>query len=298
MSRSGRNQNGQTRGRFGAAVVGTLLAGILTGCAAGGDTTGSEEPREYRMRASQEGTSDFTPGDVATEVELGREVSARLLSRYGLHEEPSVQNYVRLVGQSIAMNTPRSELEYHFAVLDTSAVNAYAAPGGYVFITRGALGRLEDEAELAGVLAHEIAHVNQRHIVHELDIRGAESGMVSGLSRVLGSSGDPAQAAFSSAVNQAVDVLLETGLEREDELEADAIGTRLLALTGYDPAALRRYLERLGDHREAAAIQQGVAGTHPPFPVRLEALDETLVDAGLTDAQAPRMEERFHARMP
>ncbi len=282
--------------RTGAAARGVVLAAafaVAAGCAA----PPADDSRDYRARPSHDVTTEFTPEDVAAEIELGREVAARLLSRYGLFGDRALQEYVALVGRSVAMHAGRGELDYHFAVLDDASVNAFATPGGYIFITRGALDLIEDEAELAAVLAHEVAHVTERHIVHELGVRADEGGAVSGMARVIGSAGDSIQAAFATAIDQAVALLLEDGLEEQDELEADEIGTLLLAATGYDPGALRRYLARVAEQREAAEVQEGLAGTHPPFDVRLQTLDRVLENAGLHEVELPRMEERFHARI-
>ncbi len=109
---------------------------------------GSGAKFRQRVSSGDEGLSS----DIDEEVRFGREVAARVIARYGLYDNPKLMKYVNLVGHVISRTTNRPELEFHFAVLNTDEINAYAAPGGYVFVTRGALLRMRDEAELAGVL--------------------------------------------------------------------------------------------------------------------------------------------------
>ncbi|WP_238638811.1 M48 family metalloprotease [Halorhodospira halochloris] len=252
----------------------------------------SFNPRDARRRLGQVRQFDFNPDDVAMEIDFGREVAAHLLGRYGLLEDDLLQRYVMQIGRSQIGYVNRPELEFYFAVLDTDQVNAFAAPGGYVFITRGAIEQMEDEAELASVIAHEIIHVSERHIVNELDLRAGEGGMVSGLSRILGGSGDPARAAFAQAVDQALDILLEDGLSEQDEFEADRYGTFLAAQIGYDPLALNRYLRRISEYGGESVIS-GWASTHPSFERRIAELDTFIADAGLSASELPRLRERY-----
>src|SRR3989304_6169141 len=130
-----------------------------------------------------------------------------------------------IVGRSAAQYANRPEIEFRFAILNTDIVNAFAAPGGYIFITKGALRLMEDEAELAGVLAHEVAHVSERHIVKELNIKGTEASPSAGLARIVGGGTDTMRAAFTQVVDKAVEILFEKGLKRQDEMDSDRIGT-------------------------------------------------------------------------
>src|SRR2546427_12790257 len=106
--------------------------------------------------------------DKPEEIELGRSVATALGSRYRLLREEPLTRYVALVGTAVAMQSDRPDLRYYFGVLDTDEVNAFAAPGGYVFITRGTLALIRDEATLAGVLGHEIGHIALRHHVETI----------------------------------------------------------------------------------------------------------------------------------
>ena len=106
--------------------------------------------------------------DEKEEIAVGREVAGRMLGAAPLVADPGLQAYVNRVGRWVASQTERPDLPWHFGVIDSPAINAFAAPGGYVLITRGALALMESEAELAGVLAHEIAHVDQKHIIEAI----------------------------------------------------------------------------------------------------------------------------------
>ena len=122
----------------------TLVAALLL--AVPGLAPAVEE--NFRQRTSMGDV--VTTTDIAAEIEFGREVAARILGRYSVYDKPALIKYVNLVGLSLAQNTNRPELEFHFSILNSSDINAYAAPGGYVFITKGALELMKDESELAG----------------------------------------------------------------------------------------------------------------------------------------------------
>jgi len=244
---------------------------------------------EWRQRPS----SGETVGadDISAEIAFGREVSARILGRYKLYDNPDVTKYVNLVGRSLVLNTNRPELDFRFAVLDSSELNAYAAPGGYVFITKGALALVKDESELAGVLAHEISHITGKHVVKELNIKGTEDSAVSGFARLVGGSSESARLAFSQAVDKALDMLFKDGYKREDETEADRNAVLLCALTGYDPSGLGRYLERIGaiKGKQTEVIDR----THPSFSARLAWIKETIAGEGVDTAGLKTNKERL-----
>ncbi len=249
---------------------------------------------DFRRRAHQteEVRASSTSADVAEEIKFGRTVAARVLGRMNLSTDAKIARYVELVGQSLARNSTRSELQFHFAVVDQDAVNAYSAPGGYVFVTSGALALMKDESELAAVLAHEIAHITERHIVKELNIRAADTSAASGVARILGGSSDSLKTAFFQTVDQAVAMLFETGFKMQDEIGADTNGALLLANTGYDPSALISYMLRVDALLKGRKDQTHV--THPPTRERIEALSNFLRANDLTTTQFPRMKKRFN----
>jgi predicted Zn-dependent protease len=249
------------------------------------------DAQDFRRRAHVAGAdSDTNLEDIKTEIRFGREVAARILGRERLYENAELTRYVSLVGQILANNSQRAELRFHFAILDTDYVNAYSAPGGYVFITRGALKNMRDEAELAAVLAHEIAHVQQRHIVKALNIRATDTSLVSGLSILLGGATDTARAAFFQAVDKATSLLFEEGYRVQDELESDRVAALLLANSGYDPTALRRYLLRVDEDDGKNAHR-----THPSGNERMAALSAVMREYALEQLIYPRQEARFQS---
>lgn len=247
--------------------------------------------QNFRQRVSQQEASFDDLADIRAEVAFGHEIAARILGRFGRLQNTELTRYLNLVGKGLALHAGRPELEFHFAVLDSSEINAFAAPGGYIFVTRGALLQMTDEAELAAVLAHEIAHVTERHIVRELKIRSTDAPEGAALASMIGGMTDPLRVALVQMVDKAVEILLVRGYQRQDESDADHIGTTLLALTGYDPSALIRFL----DSMSATAGSNTVAnlGTHPPNSVRTADLRGFLQENNLTATSSALLKERF-----
>ncbi len=250
------------------------------------------EPADFRARISEKlADEEITDADLAAEISFGREVAAHILGRYQLDRDDKLNRYLNLVGRGVALHSNRSGLDYRFAVLASSTINAYAAPGGYIFVTRGAIANMADEAELAAVLAHEIAHVDSRHIVREVKIKGEGGSAQAGLAHLIGAIGDPARVAFKQAVDEALDILFKQGYSHRDEAEADQNGLILLAVTGYDPGGLRRYLAKLETSGDPEL--EIYNRTHPPFAERLAALDRAATETGLDKVTGPILKERF-----
>ncbi len=231
----------------------------------------------------------YTSSDVDEEVRFGREIAARILGRIPLYNNNELNRYISLLGKALAGNSSRSDIEFHFAVLDSEEVNAYSAPGGYVFITKAALRYVKDESELAGIISHEIAHITERHIVKELNIKGMEDDPVAGFARFIGGGTDVAKVAFAQAVDKALDILFKDGYKREDELESDRIGAIICASTGYDPKGIVRYLRRIKDLDEKKA---NVGKTHPVFDRRISEL-ETFINQEVGNIKSPLGIGRF-----
>lgn len=229
--------------------------------------------------------------DIKAEIRFGREVGARVLGRHALEDHTALTRYVNLVGRGLALNSARPELEFYFGVVRSDAINAYATPGGYVFVTTAALHVMQDEAELAAVLAHEIAHVTERHIVRALKIRGAAASPEALLAQIVGSVGDPARTALQLAVDQALEILFDRGLDKENELDADRYATLMLVNSGYDPQALKRYLTRVRGLRADATAE--VSRTHPSFSERLLHLKAVLARDGVGEMQLTKARTRF-----
>jgi predicted Zn-dependent protease len=200
----------------------------------------------------------------AEEQQLGAAVSLRIRTRYGVVQDPAVHRYVALVGRVLADAGSRPLVPFKFIVLDTDAVNAFAAPGGFVHITKGTLALVKNEAELAGVLAHEIMHVNERHTIRAIQKgKAVQIGV------------DEKLAGNAILLDQLADrayEVLQAGFGRVEELEADGKGIDLANKVGYDPSGLSGFLGRLGERNKGGAEKRGLFASHPELDARLEAI--------------------------
>ncbi|NMP33234.1 M48 family metalloprotease [Thalassotalea sp. M1531] len=224
--------------------------------------------------------------DETQESQLGENISAVLLGVRPLHQNVEVNQYVNHVGRWLAQNSTRPELPWHFGVIDSDAINAFAAPGGYVFITSGMLMQLNSEAELAAVLAHEISHVTLAHHLNALKsgaLRGAvtEALFVSADAYQANTGADREQrqyAAWAKTVTSAAQDLYSKGLDRTDEMKADERGLRLMARAGYDPYAYissLQVIEAISPDDSSLAL---LYKTHPTATERITHIQQTLVE--------------------
>ena len=215
--------------------------------------------------------------DEPREIEIGRQLASVLLGAKPLYADEKVQRYVNQLGRWISLQSARPNLPWTFAVIDDAGYNAFAAPGGYIFITKGLLERVPDEAELAGVLAHEITQVVAKHHLQALR-KAAESGkLTSALGQVAATQikGDLANALIGQGVALARN-LYSKGLDRDDEFDADRAGVVLAARAGFDPYGLVSVVQGL---RTASASDQLFAlnvATHPPAQQRLDQLEQSM----------------------
>lgn len=220
------------------------------------------------------GKSDFVLMSEDQEIALGREYHPQILKEMGRYDNEQLNAYVQQVGERLAATSHRPNLVYRFTVLDSADVNAFAVPGGYIYITRGLLAYLNSEAELAAVLGHEIGHVTARHTVRQQSTAtatGLVGAILAGASGVRGA-GDLANIAGTAIVR---------GYGREHELEADRLGAEYLARTHYDPQAMLKVIHVLKDQenfdqqrakeegREPRAYH-GLFATHPANDTRLK----------------------------
>jgi beta-barrel assembly-enhancing protease len=216
------------------------------------------------------------------EIRLGQGVSEKVRARYGVVQDASVHRYVTLVGAVLAVSSPRPNLPWTFIVLDTDGVNAFAAPGGYIHITRGALGLLNSEAELACVLAHEIDHVVEKHTINALKKNKA---LQITADEALGDKG-----VFNKLIEKTTEAVL-AGFGRSEELESDREGVRLANKIGYDPKGLEAFLRRLSDRNKAATEKQGLFASHPEMKERLDLLAKQVANEKL--ASTATLEARY-----
>lgn len=272
-------------GRHALLILVGLLGFILPGAA----LAANDPQASWRARGSQSERAAYGDADLAEEVRFGKEIAARVLGRYKLVDNPQLQRYVNLVGASIAQYTSRPELEYHFAVIESSEINAYSTPGGYVFVTSAAIRLMRNEAELAGVLAHELGHICERHVVTELNLRGTDSSGVSSLVALIGGASDSAKVAFTQSVDKAMEILFVDGFKREYEMQADEAALHYLAFSGYDPAGLETYLLRVSGQKVE------VGKTYPRYEARRELLQRVAAEQGIVGGTGLLAEARFAA---
>ena len=218
------------------------------------------------------------------EITFGKDVAANLLGAAPLVNDPALQAYVNKVGLWIAMHTSRPNLPWRFGVLDTNSVNAFATPGGYVFITRGMMIRMRDESELAGVLAHEISHVVEKHALNTMR-KDKLLEMASGaLSRN--------KPEYAKLVNAGTEIYAR-GLDKEDEFAADRIGVVLAARAGYDPYGLPAVLQTLSSINPQDDAVALMFKTHPDSEKRLELVTNAMEGNLDKYADQPTLQSRF-----
>jgi predicted Zn-dependent protease len=218
------------------------------------------------------------------ERQLGAEVSERIRTRYGVVQDRALHTYVSLVGTVLAQGSRRPALDWQFIVLDTDAVNAFAAPGGFVHVTRGALALARNEAELAGVLAHEIAHVVEKHTVEAIQ----KNKLVRvGADETLGNSA----LLLDQVATRAYELLLENAYDRNDEEQADRVGVELANKAGWAPRGLADFLGSLAQRNQGAAERRGLFASHPQTRDRIDRMGKLI--ASNTLAGAALVEPRY-----
>jgi predicted Zn-dependent protease len=231
-------------------------------------------------------------GEVPPEEEIiiGGNLISGLLGAAPLVEDQALQQYVNDVGYWIASRSSRKDLPWTFGVIDSSGINAFAAPGGYVVITLGLYHLLENEAQLAGVLAHEIAHVVRKHHLQALQ-KSMQREFWTELTIIAANDKENSRK-LEMLVNTGVQ-LYATGLDRKDEYDADLRGVVLAARAGYDPFALLDVLTTIDSINPAAEELTVMLNTHPPISDRLSRLAEQM-DGQLDSFAAGRTNhERF-----
>lgn len=232
------------------------------------------------------------------EVAIGEQMASTLLGGAPLVDNAKLEKYVNDVGRWLALQTERPDLVWHFGVLDSEAVNAFAAPGGYIFITKGLLKRLNSEAELAGVLSHEIAHVLQKHHLKAIQKNASYGAFAEVATMAVEANSDGAKSQILANLVQGTKELYARGLDKDDEYEADRMGIVIAARGGYDPFALPEVihdLEKLNPKDPGAAL---LFETHPVPVDRLKAIDQAAGDKLDAYGSQPTLAARFLKHKP
>ena len=207
--------------------------------------------------------------DEKEEIEIGREVAGRTLGAAPLVPDPALQRYVNRVGRWVASQSERPDLPWHFGVLDTSSINAFAAPGGYILITRGLYEILDNEAQLAGVLGHEVGHIVKRHHIEVMQKSAGVSAAARAAQR------DNRAVWQNHLIGTGAEVMAR-GLDKSAEFEADQIGVVLAARAGYNPYGLVEVLHKLSVRSSNDENLALLFKTHPAPGERLEKIGGAL----------------------
>jgi beta-barrel assembly-enhancing protease len=233
----------------------------------------------------------FTGFSEQEEIAIGRQAAGNLLGAAPLVNDPKLQQYVNDVGRWIAGHSERPQLKWHFGVIDSKDINAFAAPGGYVFVTKGLYGLLRNESELAGALAHEIGHVIHKHHLKLLQ----QSRLLQGGSKIL---------AKAVGENQEIKNLIGNGaeifsrsLDKDAEFEADRTAVVLAARAGYDAFGLPAVLQEIGRGAKDGSSVAMLFKTHPRPEERLVQLEQAIGNR-LDSLHGATLEKRFYRLRP
>lgn len=252
----------------------------------GGNGNGEEFDFGRLLSSTQKAFGRVSDKD---ELKIGDEAVAVLLGASPMLENDRIQRYVNMVGNWVAMQTERSRLPWRFGVLDTDDINAFAAPGGYIFITKGLLKSMDSEAELAGALAHETVHVLQRHHLKAVQ-KSAQIDLVMMMAQY--NSDNKNLDKLASGFRE----LYSRGLDKEDEFEADRMGVVIAARSGYDPFGLPAVLQNLSAMNPEDSKLSFLFSTHPPPDERLNILS-LLFDKLDPYANQRQNRERFQQQL-
>jgi len=247
-------------------------------------------PQAQRQQTPKIGAFGEVP--LEQEVAIGKQLAGDLLGAVPLVRDDNLQSYVNKIGRWIASHSERKDLNWYFGVLDTPDINAFALPGGYVFVTRGLYSMLSTEAELAGVLAHEIGHVLMKHHIKVLQ-QSMLVGLAGGLAtRRVAKDGKLTSAVVRNLLGNGA-LIIARGLDKEAEFEADRIGVVLATRAGYYPYGLPIVLQMLERINPADGSVALLFKTHPPAHERLVRLGDAMEAAFDQYADGKDLSDRF-----
>jgi predicted Zn-dependent protease len=279
-----------------------LLVPLLAGCATATQVATSVGVSAGYITDGQKQALDKTavkvekaarPVSETEEYTIGRGVAAMILSKYTLYRNQTVTAYVSYVGSTVVIGSPRPYIYggYHFAVLDTEEINAFACPGGTIFITRGMLRMVSNEDQLAAVLSHEVGHVAEKHGLQAMSsARWTE--VVTALATETAKTYTPAEMAslvdlFQGTVDDVFKTLVVNGYGKEQELQADGLAIGCMKTCGYDGRQFVSVLDRL--EQISKQTSAGIFATHPDVAQRVQSAK----GAGAAAARPPVPEERI-----
>jgi len=245
-------------------------------------------PDNQKIDARQLGFALFGDYTIEEENRIGKQIAGDLLGAVQLVNDDKLQRYVNLVGNWVALQNGRKDVTWHFGILDTEDINAFAAPGGYVFVTKGLYRRLNNEAELAGVLGHEIAHVNQKHHLKLLK----QSSLIGALGQAASSKAKSSDPAVQNLIGNGAEIMAR-GLDKNAEFEADRIGIVYAARAGYEPWGLPSVLQDMAGLPAKDSRTSLLYKTHPHPADRLAQLGN-VVNGRLDAVSGKDVASRFY----
>jgi predicted Zn-dependent protease len=266
----------RARSRLAPAALGLVLGALSVTAAS------AQSVRDLLQQRVPEALRPALALTVEDEIRAGQAAAANLLGVAPLVPDEGLQRYVNTVGRWIAMGSERPDLPWRFGVVDSADVNAFAAPGGYVLITRGLYASLSDEAELAGVLGHEIAHVVERH---HLDLMRKSLLLETGVQAVQKQLQGDREALVRRLVGTGAEIFARR-LDQGAEFQADRHGVALAARAGYGPFGLPAVLQKIASVDRADDRVTLLYQTHPAPDARLRQL-EAAFGAGIYDLDRP-----------
>jgi len=274
-----------------AADIGAQVAG-----AAGYIDPNTAAAISQSSQAIMSAAEDITPEQ---EYYIGRAVAANILSGYKIYEgNPAMTAYLNRICSSIIINSPRPDIYngYHVMLLDSNEINAFATPGGHIFVTRGLFSSAKSEDALAAVIAHEIAHIQLRHSIKAIRTsRITQALLVTGASAASAATGSDVNELtdiFNESVGEIVTTMVNNGYSQTQEFDADNVALSLLAATGYNPSSLIEMLNEL--NRIQRSQPGGFNKTHPTPAQRITNAEKSVGKYKITDTRSYR-QARFRA---
>ncbi|HLF59256.1 MAG TPA: M48 family metalloprotease [Alphaproteobacteria bacterium] len=232
----------------------------------------------------------------AQEAKLGAEQNPQVIKEFGgVYNDPALANYVTSIGKLLASTSEEPNVNYTFTVLDSPIVNAFSLPGGYVYVTRGLMALANDEAELAGVMAHEIGHINAHHAAQRYS-----QSLIAQLG--LGILGAVTKSNIASQVGGVAAQLVLRSYSREQEFESDTRGVRYMSRVGFDPHAMAQFLSTLQAHDQLQAQITGQSDGGDPFgllathPRTADRVERAIEQAGAVTVQNPVVARDIYLR--
>ncbi|NOQ35288.1 MAG: M48 family metalloprotease [Methylococcaceae bacterium] len=260
-------------------------------------TSGQAKSLTTVAKKAEKTFQDITPEQ---EYYLGRAVGATIVDKYQAQDHPSENRYLNLIGKTLVLSSEKPEeyANYHFLILETDEVNAFAAPSGFIFVSKGMLALCENEDDLAAVLAHEIGHVLHSHALKSIEGSRLTSALTTLATEGAKQTGvyqiTSLTRQFEGSIDDMTQTMMNSGYSRSLESEADESAVKILQASGYDANGLLRVLKRM--KVKTAGHSKGFAATHPDMDDRISEIS-SLINAQPTNPLASNRTARFKTRL-